>query len=178
MPHKFFDVNVEMSNPYRGWLELRNAIFRQAFEDYRECSLKSRRFIQFTYSKLSPEQRQHDLQVARKLHLRWVRAAEIFEWFHSPDADRLLIDTKWTGADIWRMSPYGHNDHNRGGILDKPYRPSRFPTFAEQRTPLPERFNDQAEHRSFASAIFAEVNAARANQKRKEKDKENGKEKG
>lgn len=176
MPHNFFGVREEVPPEYRPWWDMRNAVFHQALEDYGDCPLKARRFVQNTYSKLPPEQRQHDLEVAKKLHLRWVKAASIYEWFHSLDADALLVDTDLTGADIWRMSKYGSNDYNRGGVRDKPYKPSKFPTFKEQKTPLPDRFNEQGDQRAFINAIFAEINAARAKQ-RKEKDKENGKRK-
>ena len=144
---------------FEPWFRLRNAIFRQAFADWENdeiCRPKHRKYVLEIFSKLPPVEQQQQYSIARALNLRWAYAAEIWMWFHSPDADALLIDCGFTGADLWRM--YLDGSWNRGEIKDKPYEKATLPTDSEMRRRLPGRFSDLTDI-SFAGRAFPERHA-------------------
>ena len=147
---------------------LRAAIFKQAFMDFENASKRSRVYILDKYAKMSEKDRKRELGIAYVLDLKWRHAAEVFEWFHSKDADAWLIDTDLTGADVWRM--YVDGSWNRNGIKDKPYKIAQLPTCEEAAQPLPERFADPLDNMAtFAAMIAAEIEQARKRKENKQK---------
>lgn len=152
---------------YRCWFRLRDAIFLQAFMDWKNTPKKHREYILNTFAKLPHEKQVEQLQVANMLHLRWSVAADVYMWFQSEESDYWLIDTDLTGRDIWRMFLDG--SYNRGRIRDKKYHRLRFPTDAECKKPLPERFNDKTDF-TFADRAFPE-RKARERRKKSERSK-------
>lgn len=122
----------------RPWFYLRAAIFRQAFMDWEESSQASRDFVLSKYAKWSKADRDEAYSIACEFHLKWRKAADVWNFFHSTDSDTLLIDTKYRGKDVWRM--YMSGSWNRNGIKDKPYRIAKLPTTEEAALPLPDKY--------------------------------------
>lgn len=140
---------------YKPWFGLRNAIFRQAFDDWRHSPPQAKQYVLHHFARLSPKEREAQFRIADRLKLRWREAAATWMFFHSERADNLLVDTDLTGADVWRM--YLDESYNRGGIRDKKYHIPKLPTDRECKLPLPERFGTP--DISFADGVFPERKA-------------------
>lgn len=158
MTKRLHRVDFQLAE-YRGWFALRAAIFAQAFEDWESYSAKSRKYVTEIYATLSKEERYRQLRLAYILGLKWRKAAEIWEWFHSKDADTLLIDTSYKGSDIWTM--YETGSWNRGGIKDKPYAKPVTLTTEEMQKPLPDKYRNGVRPLTFAEEIYIQVQAAK-----------------
>lgn len=124
-----------------GYLELREAIFRQAIEDWEHARKQAREYVLERYAKLDPAEREESLAIAIDLNLYWRGAAETYDFFNTPCkiggieypscADAYLVDLPFSGADIWEMLLSG--SWNRGGILDKPLKKDDIWTFVNKR---------------------------------------------
>lgn len=135
------------------YFRLRDAIFELAIDDWRAASPKAKEYIRGKYASLPKWRREEIKDFACMKHLKWYEAAESYDFFHDGEADKYLIDTPYTGAEVWEIMTTG--SWNRGGQKDKPYRVSRLPTAAECAKPLDKRFKNCPIERNdflFASA--------------------------
>lgn len=151
-----YTPSAQIPEEYKGWFNLREAIFKQALDDWKYAQPYSKGYVLRCFANLGADERKRQLRIARKLKLKWLLAAEVWEFFHSEHADKLLVDTNLTGAEVWRM--YLDGSYNRGGIRDKKYHIAKLPTDRECKLPLPKRFEDHTDY-SFADRAFPERKA-------------------
>lgn len=159
---------MQLFEPY---FRLRDAIFAQALEDWLSASPKAREYLQDKYAKLPAWRRAEVKLLAKEKRLKWFNAAETWDFFHDGWADKLLVDTPYTGAEVWDMMLTG--SWNRGGQKDKPYRIPQMPTTTECAKPIDKRFGECVLERNtflFTLAAVEKQARKRANRHRQEKE--------